>query len=477
MAATTWRRVTILLTLSCAGFSSLRAQDRPKVELPAVRFELAVDGELTARIGDDKTLHPLIGTAAPLRSLGSGGILATFFSGDLLSKCDAPDLFERLGRGADTDLLRAIGRKPEPGDAAHEGMLRILAVRAVQLRGLKPALGVLQRVLEEPEPDQELLAACSEAIAALKGEPAPSLAAIRAPLISMLATVPIGADIVLSIDVARMPRGTGVLRLPRILAQAQMDRVREHLDADAIASEWFVSGLVSSVGSGAAGYCFARQLGNLRVDRIVVAVNVGADFNEQPEVFVTAEGSWSRARIAASLRDLGVTVEEAGDAIVVDIGDGQKLRVRDGSLAVDKDGFREPRGEEAARDLAAALDGEAQIALWWDAKAPYPEEIERFRITRGALTVPLSMDEHLRLTTQWLTPATASAVAGLAGGLGRLLETMTDDKDELVPLTEAAAEMKVVRDGVRVDFDAPLPQADLLQLAQELFVRGYSGGK
>lgn len=476
MTTTNPRRLALSLAVSFAAAAALPAQDPSEVELPAVRFVLGAEGALSGAIGDSETPHSLDEVGATLSSLGVGGLVAALFSGDLLSKTDAVDFFERLGRGSDTELLRAIARRPEDGDSRHEALLRVLAVRAAQLRGLKPALGVLQRVAEEPQVPGDLRIACAEAIASLNGATAPAGASASTAVLDSLETVPAGASLVLRIDTARMPSGTGVLRLARNASEFGMRSVAARLDPAQLGSEWFVGGLVRSASAGAAGYLLARHAGNLHLHRAVLAVRLKEDFETVPDFFLRIEGEWQAARLAEALRSLGSPIEERDGAFVGTTPDDRVVRITDRLLTLTTPGFDEPRGPDAARALATDLDASAQIALWWDASAAYPDEIAKFRIVKAALNVPTSMDGRLHLSTTWSTPQTAAAIAGLAGGLGRLLETMTDANDDLVPLTEAASEMKVVRDGARVNFDAPLPQTDLLQLAQEIFVLAYSGG-
>ncbi|MCC6781542.1 MAG: hypothetical protein IT457_01775 [Planctomycetes bacterium] len=435
-------------------------------QLPPIRYRLDEAGVLGIRVGDEDqpfVNHDLLGAGT---SVGFFGIIALACSGDLVSLCDAVDFFERQGL-QETELLRAIAREPKADDPAYLAHVRLLAVRAAQARKMKPALGLLHRLAERPAADPFLREAVEEAIATLRDEPSPPRERELLAVEDALGVVPADAEFVLRVDSARMPAMTGLLTLGRLAAEQSTARYLAMDDASEGLSPWIVSGLASAAATGAMGYTLSSWVGNLRLHRTIVALRFEEDFETEPDCFLHAWGTWSLDTIAARLRTQGADFEERDGALELDLGAGYLLRVDARELSITREGFASPRGAAGAAELAKLIGGEPQLALWWAPDAAYPEEIAKFRIQVASLTVPRTMDGHLRLATTWASPGMATAISGLAGGLGRLLETALDDHDGMAPLVEAAAEMKVLREGARVDFDAPLPRTELMALLRE----------
>jgi hypothetical protein len=435
-------------------------------QLPPIRYRLDEAGVLGIRVGDEDqpfVNHDFLGAGT---SVGFFGIIALACSGDLVSLCDAEDFFERQGL-QETELLRAIAREPKTDDPAHLAHVRLLAVRAAQSRRMKPALGLLHRLAERPAADPFLREAVEEAIASLREAPLPPREREVLAIEDVLAVVPADAELVLRVDSARMPAMTGLLALGRLAAEHSMARYLAMDDASEGLSPWIVSGLANAAATGAMGYTLAAWVGNLRLHRAIIALRFEEDFETEPACFLHAWGTWSLDTIVARLRTQGADFEERDGALELAIGNGYRLRIDEHELSITQEGFVSPRDAAGVAELAKLIGGDSQLALWWAPDAAYPKEIAKFRIHVASLTVPRAMDGHLRLATTWANPGMATAISGLAGGLGRLLETALDDHDEMAPLVEAAAELKVVREGARVDFDAPLPQTELMALLRE----------
>ncbi len=405
-----------------------------------------------------------LGTLGMLGLLGFGG-------GDLVSLTDAVDFFEKQGIGEDTDLLRMIGKAPRPTDAAHAVLIRILAVRAAQQDGLKPAIGLIERTLAEPGLDASLREACEDATASLRGASLPTRTRELPPLATALAAVPAGAQIVLRIDSSRLPCAAPLITLGRQVGEAWVGQLFMEIDDRRFLESLVIRHLELLVFRGCVGYVLANEFGNARVDRVVLAMRLHDTIEQPPDFFVRIEGRWDLDRIGSGLRARGVLHEASEGELTIALPQGHVIRCRDGVAVLSKAGWDAPRGAESAAALTAVVGNEAPVAFWWDDDAPIPEAIAKFRISCAALWVPITRSEHVRLTTTWATPEIAAAVAGWTSGLSRLLETMTDQDEAIIAATEAASEIKVKRDGKHVDFDIAIPKGDLGGLIAALLVR------
>ena len=133
----------------------LRSQDEPErkpVVLPVPRYQIEQDGRLSVALGKDGEFVPTEGLSdGEISAIGFFGYLSVFLSGasDLISLTDAVNFFERREGGEEVGILRTLARKPQEGDAIHLGLLRVMAARAAQRSGLKPAIGQLERILAE----------------------------------------------------------------------------------------------------------------------------------------------------------------------------------------------------------------------------------------------------------------------------------------------------------------------------------------
>lgn len=445
----------------------------PVAALPPVHYELDPHGRLFVTVGELEQ-RPMVRIDDGLMNLGTLGMLGlvAFGGGDLVSLTDAVDFFEKQGIGEDTDLLRMIRNAPRPTDSAHGVLIRILAVRAAQQRGLKPAIGLLERTLAEPGLDASLREACEDAIVSLRGAAKPMRARDLPPLEIALAAVPAGAQIVLRIDSSRLPCAAPLIALNRVGFEAAV-AAGHFADTDdpTFRALMVTRHLELGVFRGCVGYVLANEFGNARIDRVVLAMRLHDTIEKQPDLFVRIEGFWDLDRIGSGLRARGVPHEASEGELTIALPQGHVIRCGDGVAVLSKEGWDAPGNAESAAALAVVVGNDAPVAFWWDDDAPVPEAIAKLRIARAALWVPNTQAEHVRLTTTWATPDMAAAVASWTSGLGRLLETMTDQDEAMIAAAKAASEIKVKLDGKHVDFDVALPKGDLSGLIAALFVK------
>ena len=464
----------LLPLLASLPLPGAHAQDEPAAPepaLPQVRYSLDEEGRILVRVGKSEETHPLIVSQDSLLGFGSLGIMALAYFGDtdLASLVDAPALFERMGRGADTDILRALARKAQPGDPSHEALLRNLAVRTAQQRNMKPAIGLLERMLGEDGIDESLREACENAIAALRGQPQPIRQRALLPIEQTLAAVPKDAQAVILVHTTKLPSGSILIPWARVLGEASMRQYVGMFGED-MEAPFVIAGMLSMSFASNMGYVLAHRFGNARVNRTVIALRFQEDFEDPPTIFVRVEGRWDLARIRAGLEQLGEECEVSDDEIVVPLSDGYRIVIREGVALCTHEDFAEPGGEAGAAKLSAHVGADASVAMWLSDTAPYPAEAGVFRISTATLTVPRSQRGHLRIHTEWATPAAAMAVLGWTGGLGRLVAGFADREERLIPVADAADALEVTRDGTAVDFDVTLPDTDLIALMRDVVV-------
>jgi hypothetical protein len=452
--------------------SAQEPQSGVATDLPRVQLELDAQGRVLVTVGESAP-RPMVRIDDGLMNLGTFGMLGLLGSGgaDLVSLTDAVAFFEKQGFAEDTDLLRRIGKAPHATDAAHAGLVRILAVRAAQQRGLKPAIGLLERTLAEPALDPNLREACESAIASLRGASPPTRTRALPPLATALAAVPGGAQIVLRIDSSRLPCAAPLITLGRQAEALRVQQILAGLGDRRFLESLAVRHLELMEFRNCVGYVLANEFGNARVDRVVLAMRSIDTSEWRPEFFVRLEGQWDLDRIDSGLRAGGVDHETDDGEVSIALPHGYVIRCRERVAVLSRAGWEAPRGAVSAAALSAAVDSEAPIAFWWDGDAPVPEAIAEFRISRAALWVPSTRSERVRVTTTWATPEIAAAVAAWTTGLSRLLEAMPDQDEALIALAEAASESEVRRDGRRVDIDIAIPEGDLGRWIALLFFR------
>ena len=467
------RLVLAALALFASTALGLRAQDEAAptpLELPSVRYTIDAQGELCVAIGAETTPTPLVISGNGMGAMGMSGILAVLLSGsaDLISLTDAPGLFDRMAGADQGTILRAIGGKSTADAHPDDPLLRVLAVHAARQRGLKPALGVIQRALEEEGLDLDLREACEDAMASLRGEPVPLRTRAITPLADALAAVPDGVEAFLVIQSSRLPSGAPLMQLVRRAAEAQVRSMMEYLQGEEQRAEIVTDGMRNICVAANLGYLLAQRIGNARIDRMIVALRFRDGLEQQPYFFLRAEGRWDVAKIEAGLRGSGAPVTYDGADVLVTSPDGHSVRFAKGIITVSHAEFGAPGGAESAANLAERIDSQSPISMWLAETAPYPDAAGVFRIVRASMSIPFTQQEHIEIHTTWATPAGAMAVAGWSGGLGRLLAGFADRYEPLVPIAEAADGIKVTRAGQSVDFDVPLPQCDLIELFEKL---------
>lgn len=467
------RLLRICSLVAVALAPGLRAQDESprKFELPPPRYSIGADGRLGIAVGADAPFVPVDGLGADtverLQFLSSM-LLVCAGDSDLASLTDAVNFFERREGGEDVGILRTLARRPQEGDGSHHDLLRILAVRAAERTGLKPAIGLIKRTLQEKDLDQDLREACEDAMAGLNGDPRPVRVREVVSLEESLADVPAEAGAVICVNNSTMPPSGALQAFFRRSSERASDRAMEIYGENPEIAAQIQRGTRVTAITANIGYVLAQRIGNARIHRLVLAMKFKERFETVPDFFIRIDGEWDLARVAQFVRDQHMIVEGDDHAITVGGIPDYSVRLTSRCALFSHKRFREPGGKEHARELLGHLRPDASVSMWLSDSAPYPEGAGIFRIASAWMVFPRTQVESVHIHTDWATPAASAAVAGWTAGLGRLLGGLADRQEALEPIAEAASAIKVTREGRAVDFEVPLPKGDLIELAEKL---------
>jgi hypothetical protein len=470
----TWSLAGSALLLVGLAAGRLPAQDESD---PAAEFDFALgdDGQLLV------TPHPLstaadgtgplidVGLDGSFANLGMLGVATLLFGGpsDLASLSDAPRFFERLGLSEDAELLQRIGRAAEPGDAPYVGLVRLLAVRAVERRGVKAALPLLERTAADEAADPLLRTAAREAIEVLRGRPRPVGTPQLEDLGAVLERVPDGADFVLRVDRYRVP---GAPSLPHWARLTALEVTRQMAGPGGVVGEdnRQQAVLISEI-PGALPYAIARQYGNHRIDRAVVALQVPRDGAAiVPSVWGVLDGAFDVERITGGLTAAAVPFDEAEDGIEVPLGAGYVVKIGPRQVRIVGEQFPEVARDAAPARMLEVLAGGATAALFVGDEVPLPDAVARVRPLWLSLDVPPTGAGSLRLRGRWPDPTGAAALRGMIRSAPGLLERAAGEIDAIEPVLDALDGMTDELDGERLTVEVPIPDVELGRVVFEL---------
>ena len=449
------------LAATAAVFATFAvAQERPAGDGPSRFRYLFEDGQvwITTREGAEEPLEPVAVWSLAnedAMQVVVGPVMFPFmiFPGgtDVVSLADADRFFGRL-ETPDAELLQIVMRPAADEDPAWVGKRRILAVRAAGARGLKPMLGVFDRVLSEEGLDPNLRRAILDVRAELRGEappehPAPDLM----PLAELLQQAPADSTVVGVADQWRMPSAGAIGRFAWLTHPVWDMSFRflfdgSELDLDLMQAR-------SRETPGLIGWEFARIFGNQRVVRSAVAVAMAtADFSKEPEFAILYEGDfdWTGLPDRLSQASIPNRVDEAGRVVI----EASNLHAIFDSrfVRLSNEAPKTPMTAEAAAAWAERIGtGGAPLVVARTDDFEFPEMGDLpFVPRRIELTVPRGDIAPFELVLTLDSTAAAEAAESLAKGAPRMLEMQAEELAALDPVVDWVNGLEVVRDGTRL---------------------------
>lgn len=459
----------------------------PAQELDAARLD-ALDAKIRFRLDDDGQVliapDPVTGSddfvpvlaeraGVSFAFVGVFGFAAFLCSGptDLASFADAPRFFERLD-AEDAVLLQAIGRPT--ADASWPQVLEtLLALRAVEARGLKAAIPLVDKVAADQGADPFVRRAAAETAAVLHGDPRPPLDARLEDLPAVLARVPAEAQVVARIDAFRLPPVRRITEWGRVAGQAAVRQ--SSLGAPELYDEAdYLQGMRISESATVLPYELARRYGNHRIDRIVLAVRPPeGGMGSNPSLWASIDGVFDMKRVRAELEATSAEFAEGeGGAVRMQLGGGFELELGARRAVLSTLGFDSEDRENDRDGLAEALTGDAQIALWVAPDLALPDVARRVKPEWMRLTVPQDGTGALRLEGAWADPTGAAAFRGLLASVPGLTERAVGSLESFEPVLDALDALETELDGDRLTATLPIPAVDMESLLRELIASG-----
>ncbi|HLQ39265.1 MAG TPA: hypothetical protein VK348_15760 [Planctomycetota bacterium] len=390
-------------------------------DLVTLQWRRDRDGNLQcAPVGaDDAAFQPLFegGIASGIATSGAAGFMALVFPhrGDMLALTDGNAHLRRLGLGTADAEVRQFIATPLPAERPELAALdRMVAIDLLARRGARTAAAELRHLAEDASMPATLRRRAGEALHTLTGE---GQAPPRASLDPATLPIPMLADGYLVVDHARMPDLQPVFPLARRLGLLAAARVLEHL-ADHSDHDLLV-GQIESEGVVELPFELARQLGNHRIDRTFVAIQVASD--DEVSWCCCSVGQFEPAVLASGLRLLpfdGVKGELVEQTAKITLPDGQATLT---SSRLDANSGKyggKPRPELAARLLDL---GDAAVHV----------------------LVPAQSKAFLGLMTLGLPPAESADLKITFGDEFRLVITLkVRDEDAAATLVSKAKELQ-----------------------------------
>jgi hypothetical protein len=333
---------------------------------------------------------------------------------DLASQADAQYHFEKLRLGlADADLVHRIATRPE--DLASTEPLRrrgrldrLLAVRLAAERKLADAALALAALRADADADPFLRDAAWEALAALGEPPVPFPARDLPPLLPVLAGLPACADLVVVVNQARVPPWTGLAARSREMGIDEAWNQIERLGASVTPGDLACGQPVAELGS-ECPYELARRFGNMRVDRLVLAVRFAAP----PAVISILDGRFEFERLRAELIAGGAeAATESRELTIRAQGAVTRLSLSPSRLTLVQGDWPGPAGGDLLATelgLAGATRGEA---VWALIRRPPPEQGPPLAgLSRATLVASFEGGLELDIEAEYAHEAAAKAGA------------------------------------------------------------------
>lgn len=471
--------ISVVCAALCVGVvrgqadeATFRALDRE------LKFKLSDEGEVLIAPDpstglDDSGFTPFVprDPAEIFANAGVFGWLAVVYRGDVdfASIADSEAILRRLGLVEDVELFQRIG---DEAPARHRQLLRLMAVRRAQARGLKAAIAPLRKALESGIDEPCLERAMREAIGSLSGQAVEPMRC--SSLESALKLTASSPDLIWLVDCHRLPALADLLRWGREVGLEVTQAAIREAGGSVSLAQW--AGAVKlSEGIACAPYELARRFGNHRPTRILAtaAGRLDADDYRQSTVI---DGLFDFRTLGAALVDAGFETELRRDSLWIEPMEGAAFEVGAKQIRGGDTKGGDRMSDEQARAFAEMLTADrSQIVIWMrDGYVPgdLPSTFDQVGLPRRiGLEVPESDEGRLRLRVTCPTTQSATVVESLIGMVPRQVESfidMLEDPEPFDPLLDCVDDVSVVREDCVVTASMPVKGLDLRKMTMHL---------